>query len=58
MVTDDPKDNDRGKKIKDLHVRIPWALAERVKAYVEDRDITTTNVVIEALDTFLRGQKE
>jgi len=30
METDDPKDDDREKKIKDLHVRIPWALAERL----------------------------
>ena len=58
MEIDYPKDNDHEKKIKDLHVRIPWALAERVKRYGIERDISTTNVVIEALDTFLRGQKE
>ena len=57
MGTDDLKDNIRDKKIKDLHVRIPWALAERVKRYGIERDISTTNVVIEALDIFLRQQK-
>jgi hypothetical protein len=30
METDDIKDNDREKKIKDLHLRIPCALAERL----------------------------
>ena len=58
METDDLKDNDREKKIKDLHVRIPWRLAERVKAHAEENDTTITNVVIEALDAFLRGPKE
>jgi len=58
METDDIKDNDLEQKIKDLHVHIPLRLAERVKRHCMDRKVTTTNVVIEALDSFLRGPKE
>jgi hypothetical protein len=41
---------------KDLRVILPLRLAERVGAYAEEHNTTITNVVIEALDTFLRNQ--
>jgi hypothetical protein len=45
-------------KIKDFHVRIPWGLAERVRIYAVEHRTTLNNVVIEALDTFLRQQQK
>ena len=41
-------------KTKDLHVLIPMRLAKRVRAYASENCTTITNVVIEALDSFLR----
>jgi hypothetical protein len=41
---------------KDLQVDLPLRLAERVGAYAEEHNTTITNVVIEALDTFLRNR--
>jgi len=42
---------------KDVHIRIPASLAERVKAFASENNYTVEGVVIEALDIFLREQK-
>ena len=42
---------------KDLLIRIPPDLAERVRHFAEDHNYTIEGVVIEALDIFLREQK-
>jgi predicted DNA-binding protein len=42
---------------KELSIRIPCMLAERVEAYASKNNTTIAGVVIEALDTFLREQK-
>jgi hypothetical protein len=42
---------------EDLRINLPCDLAARVKMYATENDTTVTNVVIEALDTFLREQR-
>ena len=42
---------------EDLHISLPCDLAARVKMYAGENATTITNVVIEALDTFLREQR-
>ncbi len=42
---------------KEFNIRIPCRLAERVEAYAKENDADIAGVVIEALDTFLRDQK-
>ncbi len=42
---------------KEFNIQIPCRLAERVEAYVKENDADIAGVVIEALDTFLRDQK-
>jgi hypothetical protein len=42
---------------KDVHIRIPANLADRVKAFASENNYTIEGVVIEALDIFLREQK-
>jgi hypothetical protein len=42
---------------KEFNIQIPCRLAERVEAYASGNNTTITGVVIEALDTFLREQK-
>ena len=42
---------------KQITVHLPCKLAERAERYAKDNGNTVTGVVIEALDTFLRGQK-
>ena len=42
---------------KEFNIQIPCRLAERVEAYAKENDADITGVVIEALDTFLRNQK-
>jgi hypothetical protein len=42
---------------KEFNVHIPCRLAERVEAYASKNNTEITNVVIEALDTFLRNPK-
>ncbi len=42
---------------KNVHIRIPASLAERVKAFASENNYTVEGVVIEALDIFLREQK-
>lgn len=45
------------KECEDLHVNLPCHLADRVRIYATENGTTVTNVVIEALDTFLREQR-
>jgi hypothetical protein len=40
-----------------ITVHLPCRLAERIDRYASENGSTITNVVIEALDTFLRGRK-
>ena len=56
MATDNFKDQ-CSDMTKEFHVQIPCRLAERVEAYVKENDADITGIVIEALDTFLRDQK-
>jgi hypothetical protein len=42
---------------KEFTVQIPCRLAERVEGFASANNTTITGVVIEALDTFLRSQK-
>jgi hypothetical protein len=42
---------------KEFNIQIPCRLAERVEAYTKENDADIAGVVIEALDTFLRDQK-
>ena len=42
---------------EDFRINLPCNLATRVKIYATENDTTITNVVIEALDTFLREQR-
>jgi hypothetical protein len=42
---------------KEFTIQIPCRLAERVEGFASASNTTITGVVIEALDTFLREQK-
>jgi hypothetical protein len=42
---------------KEFNIQIPCRLAERVEGFASANNTTITGVVIEALDTFLREQK-
>jgi len=42
---------------KEFNIQIPCMLAERVEGFATANNATITGVVIEALDTFLREQK-
>ena len=42
---------------QELILKIPCRLAERIEAYTSANDTNIENVVIEALDVFLRGKK-
>lgn len=42
---------------KAITIRLPCQLAERAERYARENGNTVTGVVIEALDTFLRGEK-
>ena len=42
---------------KEFYIQIPCSLTERVEAYASANNTTIAGVVIEALDTFLRDQK-
>ncbi len=42
---------------KEFNIQIPGRIAEGVEAYAKENDADITGVVIEALDTFLRDQK-
>jgi len=43
--------------IKDFNIQIPCKLAERVEIYTSANNTVINSVVIEALDSFLRTQK-
>ena len=55
--------NDRPKTIscpddtQQITIHLPSRLAERAEKYAKQNGNTVTGVVIEALDSFLRGQK-
>ena len=42
---------------KEFNIHIPCRLAERVEGFASANNTTITGVVIEALDAFLREQK-
>jgi len=42
---------------KDFNIQIPCKLAERVEIYTSANNTVINSVVIEALDSFLREQK-
>ena len=50
-------DNISENETKDLLAKLPSRLAKRVMDYAIENETTAANVVIEALDTFLRGQQ-
>jgi len=43
--------------IQEMSIKIPSRLARRVEAYAQDNGTDIENVVIEALDVFLRERK-
>lgn len=43
--------------IQQITIHLPCRLAERAEKFATENGNTVTGVVIEALDTFLRGQK-
>ena len=55
--------NNRSKPIpcpdntQQITIQLPCRLVERVEKYAKENGNTVTGVVIEALDSFLRGQK-
>ena len=50
-------DKNGNNQCENLHFDIPCELSERVRDYAEKNDVSITNVIIEALDAFLRSQK-
>lgn len=46
----------RNKDIQPITIHLPSRLAQRAEKYANENGNTVTGVVIEALDTFLRGQ--
>jgi hypothetical protein len=42
---------------KEFNIQIPCRLAERIEAYVKENNADINGIMIEALDTFLRDQK-
>lgn len=57
MTEKQPEQKINDEEGKELHVSIPWRLAERIRDYAMENETTAANVVIEAVDTFLREQK-
>ena len=53
MTEENPKEN-----TKDVHIRIPANLAERVETFASENNYKIEGVVIEAIDVFLREQKK
>lgn len=56
-MNDQPDPTDCSGDTKEFTVHIPCRLAKRAERYARENGNTVTGVVIEALDTFLRGQK-
>lgn len=52
-----PKATACSTETKQITIHLPCQLAERAERYARDNGNTITGVVIEALDTFLRGEK-
>ena len=51
-------DNTSENVVNDLLSQLPSRLAKRVIDYALENETTVANVVIEALDTFLRGEQK
>jgi hypothetical protein len=43
---------------EDLNISLPCGLANRIRHFAEDNHTSLTNVLIEALDAFLRKQND
>ncbi len=56
-MTDQPDPTERSDDTKKITVHLPIRLAKRVERYAQENGNTITGVVIEALDTLLRGEK-
>ena len=56
-MTDQPNLTNCTDDTKQIMVHLPCRLAERAERYAKNNGNTITGVVIEALDTFLRGKK-
>lgn len=52
-----PKDSCDPDDTQQITIHLPCRLAERAEKFASENGDTITGVVIEALDTFLRGQK-
>ena len=55
-MTDNPAKKDN-KECIDLNITLPCELADRVRGYADKNDTSLANVLIEALDAFLRSRK-
>ena len=44
--------------LKEFNVQIPITLAKRAEIYAQENNNTITNVVVQALDYFLREQRK
>ena len=56
-MNDQPNLTECSDDTKKITVHLPCQLAERAERYAKENGNTITGVVIEALDTFLRGDK-
>jgi hypothetical protein len=56
-MNDQFKTTSGSKDTQQITIHLPCRLAERAEKYAKENGNTITGVVIEALDTFLRGQK-
>lgn len=55
-MADEQFDDSCSDLTQEFTLNIPCVLAARAEAYARDNDTTITNVVIEALDHFLRAR--
>jgi len=55
-MSNTPEKNENSDCI-DLHISIPCELADRVRGFAEKNGTSVTNVLIEALDAFIRSRK-
>lgn len=56
-MNDQPKPISCPDNTQQITIHLPSRLAERAEKYAKENGNTVTGVVIEALDTFLRGKK-
>jgi predicted HicB family RNase H-like nuclease len=56
-VNHDPISDQCSDSTQEFNLRIPCRLAERIEAYAKEAGSSIEGVVIEALDEFLRGNK-